>query len=58
MAKIINLRSARKRAKREASKAEADVNAAQHGQTKAERTQRAQEKARAKTALDNHLRET
>lgn len=57
MAEVINLRQARKQAARKAARAAADVNAAKHGQTRAERDL---ERARAEKAacdLDSHRRE-
>ena len=57
MAKIVNLRAARKAKERETSRATADQNAAKFGRTKAEKDL---EKARAEKArrdLEGHARE-
>lgn len=57
MAKIVNLRAARKAKERETSRATGDQNAAKFGRTKAEKYL---EKARAEKArrdLDGHARE-
>ena len=57
MAEVVNLRTAKKQAPRKAARSAADVNAAKHGRTKAEREM---EKARAEKAareLDGHRRE-
>lgn len=55
--KIVNLRRARKRKAREQARAEADANAARHGQTKAEQTLcEAREDLEARR-LDGHRRE-
>jgi sRNA-binding protein len=57
MAKIVNLRAARKAKERETSRAAGDQNAAKFGRTKAEKDL---EKARAEKArrdLDGHARE-
>ncbi len=58
MGEVVNLRTAKKQAARKAARSVADVNAAKHGRTKAEREL---EKARAEKAvrgLDGHKRET
>lgn len=58
MAKVINLRTAKKQAARQAARIQADANAAKFGRTKAEREA---EKARAEKAtrtIDAHRRET
>ncbi len=58
MVEIINLRTVKKQAARKAARAAADVNAAKHGRTRAERDL---EKTRAEKAardLDAHKRET
>jgi hypothetical protein len=58
MAEVVNLRTAKKQAARKAARSQADINAAKHGRTKAERDL---EKARAEKAareLDAHKRET
>lgn len=57
MAELINLRSRRKTAEREAARKLADQNAARHGRTKAERDQEAARAAKAKHDLDQHRRE-
>lgn len=54
---VVNLRAARKRRARAAGRAEADANAARHGQTKADRARLAAEAARAKRALDGARRD-
>ncbi|WP_128513721.1 DUF4169 family protein [Tabrizicola thermarum] len=58
MSEIVNLRTVKKQAARKAARAAADVNAAKHGRTRAERDL---EKTRAEKAardLDAHKRET
>lgn len=52
--KVINLRQARKAKARDEKRATAETNAAQHGQTKAERTAIQNEKSRARHLLDGH----
>lgn len=56
-AEIVNLRLARKRKARAAMRAKADTNAAQHGQTKADRTLRAAQEDLETRRLDGHQRE-
>lgn len=58
MADPVNLREARKRAKRAAKRREADENAARHGLTKGERRRQEAERAGAIAHLDRHRRET
>lgn len=55
-ADVVNLRMARKRRARDAARAEADGNAARHGETKAAREAREAEAARASRALEGHAR--
>ncbi len=55
--KPVNLRRARKQKAREEARAEADANAARHGQTKAERTLRAARENLEARRLDGHRRE-
>lgn len=57
MAEIINLRSARKQAARDAARREASGNAARHGRTPAEKAREADELARARARLDGHKRD-
>jgi hypothetical protein len=57
VSKIINLRTARKRASRAAERQAAAENAARHGTTKAERRRTAAEAAKATRDLDGHKRE-
>ena len=52
MAKIINLRQARKALQRRKDKAQADANAAAFGESKAERDLRKAEQSHADSALD------
>ena len=52
MAEVVNLRAKRKQAAREASRAEADENAAKFGRTKGQKAREASEIERAKAALD------
>ncbi|GGE24007.1 hypothetical protein GCM10011360_10640 [Primorskyibacter flagellatus] len=54
MAEIVNLNRFRKNRARAEKRAEADANAARHGQTKAERQQTEAEKAQAAKRLDGH----
>ncbi|MCK5934453.1 MAG: DUF4169 family protein [Fulvimarina manganoxydans] len=54
MAEIVNLRQARKRRDRQIREAEADANRARHGQSKPEKTRRANEQATAEAHLDGH----
>jgi hypothetical protein len=58
MAEVVNLRSARKQAARKAARAAADLNAAKHGLTKAERDIAKARAEKAAKALDGHRRET
>ncbi len=58
MAEIVNLRQVKKQAARKAARAEADVNAAKFGRTKAEREAEAARAAKLARDLDGHLRET
>jgi hypothetical protein len=57
MTEIINLRAKRKEADRKAARAQADVNAAKFGRTKAERELEAARAAKAARALDGHKRD-
>lgn len=57
MADIVNLRAARKAQTRAKARAQADENAAKFGRTKAQRTAEAAQAAKARAALDGHLRE-
>ncbi len=57
MAEIVNLRQARKRRSREASKAEAAANRAQHGSSKVERLAVERERAEMNRTLDQARRE-
>lgn len=56
-ARIINLRTARKRKAREDAKAEADQNAVRHGRTRAEREATEAESTRIQRLHDGHRRE-
>ena len=58
MAEIVNLRRARKQARRAADRQEADENAARHGLTRGERRRQEAERVREITHLDHHRRET
>lgn len=55
---VVNLRLAKKRAARNATRADADANAAKFGQTRAERQLEAVKTEKARRALDGHRRET
>ena len=55
--KVVNLNRARKARARDATRREADANAAKHGRSKAERQADAAETARAKADLDGHKRD-
>jgi hypothetical protein len=57
MGKVVNLRTARKQAAREADRAAAGINAARHGLTKAERARQKTEAEKAARNLDGHRRE-
>ena len=57
MAKVVNLRQARKAAARAAARAEADANAVRHGQTKAAKAGLAAQAETLARALDGHRRE-
>ena len=57
MSEIVNLRRERKRKTRAGVRAKADINAARHGQTKAEVTLRAAREDLAARRLDGHQRE-
>jgi hypothetical protein len=57
MAKIVNLRSARKAKARVEKRARADANAAQHGETRADRQRRKAEAELSDRRLDGHRRE-
>ncbi len=57
MAEIVNLRQARKARARAAAAAEADTNAARHGESKADKARRKAEAALSARRLDEHLRE-
>ncbi len=54
MAELINLRSARKRARREQDAQRADANRLAHGQPKHVRALEAEKQAKAKRDLDRH----
>lgn len=54
MAKLVNLRQARKAAAREAERRKGDENAARHGQSKAERALAAAQAEKLARALDAH----
>ena len=56
-ARIVNLRTARKRKVREAAKAAADRNALEHGRSKAERQATEAENTRVARLHDGHRRE-
>jgi hypothetical protein len=58
MTQVINLRQARKDKTRRHSRARADVNAAKHGRSKAEKLRDATEAAKAQAHLDGHKRDT
>jgi len=57
MAKVINLRMARKARDRAAKRQGADENAARYGRTRTERVAEAMDKARARAHLDGTKRE-
>lgn len=57
MAELINLRAVRKAKAKAETRAQADVNAAKFGRSKAERAQEAARAAKAKRDLDGHHRE-
>ena len=57
MAKVVNLRTARKQAFRDAARREAAASSARSGEGKASRTGRMAETAREATRLDGHRRE-
>lgn len=57
MAEVINLRLARKARQRSAAQREAETNRALHGETKAQREQRAAEAERTRRTLDGAKRE-
>ena len=57
MAKIVNLRQARKAAARDKAGAEADANAARHGLSKATKAGLAAQAEKLARALDGHRRE-
>ena len=57
MAKIINLRTARKTRERDSTKAKADASAAKHGRTKALRTLEKARQDKDRALLDGHLRD-
>ncbi|MCL6284281.1 DUF4169 family protein [Ruegeria sp. 2012CJ41-6] len=54
MAKVINLRRARKTAERTAKKSRAEVNAARHGRSKAEKDLARARQDKARRDLDGH----
>jgi phage protein D len=58
MAEIVNLRTVKKQAAREAARHEADANAAKFGRTKAERALETARAEKAKRDLEAHRRET
>lgn len=57
MAKIVNLRAARKAKERETSRATGDQNAAKFGRTKAEKDLEKVRAEKARRDLDGHARE-
>ncbi|WP_298432961.1 DUF4169 family protein [uncultured Jannaschia sp.] len=57
MAKLVNLKAARKARDRDAARAAGDANAAKHGRTKAEREAERAAAAKAARDLDGHRRE-
>lgn len=57
MSGVVNLREARKRAKRAADKAEADANAVKYGLSKGEKRRIEADKAAHVRHLDRHRRE-
>jgi len=57
MAKVVNLRQARKAAVRDKARAEADANAVRHGLSKAAKTGLAAQAEKLARALDGHRRE-
>lgn len=57
MAKIVNLRAARKAKERETSRAMGDQNAAKFGRTKAEKDLEEARAEKARRDLDGHARE-
>ena len=57
MAEIVNLNRVRKTKAREAAEAKAAENRAKHGQTKAERTRLASEKAKLRALTDGAKKE-
>jgi Domain of unknown function (DUF4169) len=56
MAEIVNLRAKRKEAARTAARAQADVNAAKFGRTKAHKALEKAEVTQSERRLDGHLR--
>ena len=58
MAEVVNLRTAKKQAARKTARSQADLNAAKHGRTKAERALEAALSDKAARDLDAHKRET
>ena len=58
MGDVVNLRSARKRAKRQLAEREAAANRLLHGRSKAERELAAKRDAKARGDLDRHRIET
>ena len=58
MGEIVNLRQVKKQAARKAARSAADVKAAKHGRTKAERDLEKARAEKATRALDGHKRET
>ncbi|MCB6176664.1 DUF4169 family protein [Rhodobacter sp. Har01] len=58
MAKIVNLRTAKKQAARKAARATADANAAKFGRSTAERALETARAAKAARDLDGHLRDS
>lgn len=57
MAEILNLRQARKRKARQASRDEGDRNAAKHGRPKADRDREAAEAERVSRVFEAHRRD-
>ena len=57
MAKIINLRTARKQAARDTARRQADENAARHGRSLAERRAEQDARDRLRAHLDAHQRD-
>ena len=56
MGEVVNLRTAKKQAARKAARAQADANAARHGQSKTDRLRQKAEAEKATRHLDAHRR--